>query len=707
MGWARNLQSGYLRADEAIRGRSEDRLGRRPFAEDIARQVMGGPDDLGLVIGLVGDWGTGKTSVVNMVHEFVAEESDMIIVPFDPWLFSGTDELVTRFLQELSAHLGRDGTENGANVRKASDAVLRYAEALDPLVWIPGVGPWMARAASMARGVKGLRGDRGTLTSVVSTREAVRSALAQLDRRVLVTVDDVDRLEHEQIRDVMRLVTLVGNFPNTTYLIAYSRRIVERALSRQWWANPTDEGALYLEKIVQASYDLPEANPRLLLRAFANELEAAVAGITCGPLDRERWSEMLIEGILPFVRTARASGRLLNVLPTTLRLLGDRVGFVDVVALETIRLFAPNAWALLPGAFAALTGEYPPSDSQLERNMYAKSQIQAICDADVSHAAGVEAIMRRIFPRAEAYLDDRLPTGDPSESDMRRAYDPDVLRTYLRGQTAEDTVSSALVRRAAALASDVTALEVLIDSLDAQRAEETIVGIGDLALEFDEAEVGALVEVILKQSSRVSDQHVGVLDLTPSDQLLRVIVKLLQVLDNEDARNAILITSLPKAPSLSIRLAVLELVSHEGECERGPLVAAAEGKALVSMLVRDVTNTSTETLRDEKRLFQLFSAVADDRDASEGLTFIRRSLQDPAIMLRVIRSALSALDGAIGNLPVGSTVPWAVLSRWLEGDTTLVARLHEVVDQQALAGDPTELQVAAEVAREYLAAAGR
>ena len=81
----------------------------------------------------------------------------------------------------------------------------------------------MARFGSLAK-LAERRAKETQETSALSQRSKVIEALSNLDRRVLVIVDDLDRIEPEQIRDVVRLIKLVGDFPNVTYLLAYDSR---------------------------------------------------------------------------------------------------------------------------------------------------------------------------------------------------------------------------------------------------------------------------------------------------------------------------------------------------------------------------------------------------------------------------------------------------------------------------------------------------
>jgi predicted KAP-like P-loop ATPase len=79
--------------DTPIRSLSEDRLGRRSFAQALAAEVMAAPVARGYVMGLTGPWGTGKTSILNMTVDAIGDQA--VVVQFNPWMFSGTEALVS------------------------------------------------------------------------------------------------------------------------------------------------------------------------------------------------------------------------------------------------------------------------------------------------------------------------------------------------------------------------------------------------------------------------------------------------------------------------------------------------------------------------------------------------------------------------------------------------------------------------------------
>ncbi len=94
------------RGDQALKSRAQESLNRTPFANALAQQSVSTDASQEVVFRLVGSWGSGKTSLLNMTAEALEEDFENIVVlRFNPWLFSGTEHLVAVFFEELAAQL--------------------------------------------------------------------------------------------------------------------------------------------------------------------------------------------------------------------------------------------------------------------------------------------------------------------------------------------------------------------------------------------------------------------------------------------------------------------------------------------------------------------------------------------------------------------------------------------------------------------------
>jgi predicted KAP-like P-loop ATPase len=99
-------------ADRPITSAQEDLLGRTSFAESLASGISGWKGNDSLVVSLHGPWGSGKSSIKNMVLEALrrSDKVSPIILEFNPWQWAGHEELARAFFHEVGLALGRADT---------------------------------------------------------------------------------------------------------------------------------------------------------------------------------------------------------------------------------------------------------------------------------------------------------------------------------------------------------------------------------------------------------------------------------------------------------------------------------------------------------------------------------------------------------------------------------------------------------------------
>src|SRR3954451_4409117 len=115
-----------LSSDSPITGRDQDRFGRERLAQRIALEAVTAAPDAGFVIALSGPWGSGKTSVINMVKEDLDNDERACIVTFNPWLFTGAEDLIARFFAQLASTL----RQGDAQAKVVANKIASYAGAL-------------------------------------------------------------------------------------------------------------------------------------------------------------------------------------------------------------------------------------------------------------------------------------------------------------------------------------------------------------------------------------------------------------------------------------------------------------------------------------------------------------------------------------------------------------------------------------------------
>jgi predicted KAP-like P-loop ATPase len=145
----------------------------------------------GLVVGVLGAWGSGKTSFINLARPEFTERATAVI-DFNPWMFSGS-ALIDAFFIEISAQL-----KVKPGLSSVGESLENYGEVLSGFGWVPFVGPWVDRvrlvAGSTGKLMKKRRGGSQ------DARRKISTVLTKLEKPIVVILDDVDRLSTAEIR---------------------------------------------------------------------------------------------------------------------------------------------------------------------------------------------------------------------------------------------------------------------------------------------------------------------------------------------------------------------------------------------------------------------------------------------------------------------------------------------------------------------------
>ena len=328
--------------DKPIEKQEDDLLGRASFSNQLGKAIYGYEEESSLVIGLFGEWGTGKTSIINMVENEILrlssnDNNEPFIIRFSPWNYKDKDNLISLFFESLQTKLKEFDTKKIYNsVRKA---LCDYANALDILSYIPGVSP---KVVEIIKAIAKGQGEQIEDTpDLDKSRKILEEELIKINRKIIVIIDDIDRLTNIQIRDIFQLVKQVADFPNVIYILVMDRNIVERALNVVHDFN----GSAYLEKIIQVPIELPKLNKSKLEKIFIDRLET----ILKNPLDRinineDYWNKVFINCISPYISNLRDVNRVINTFQLKYGMLKEELAFEDMIAITALEVLEPKLY---------------------------------------------------------------------------------------------------------------------------------------------------------------------------------------------------------------------------------------------------------------------------------------------------------------------------------------------------------------------------
>ena len=167
----------------------------------------------------------------------------------------------------------------------------------------------------------------------------INQELEDLDKKILIVIDDIDRLCDEEIREMFQLVKSIADFKNTIYFLSYDREIVTKALDK----TQQGKGEEYLEKIVQVPLVLPYISKRDLDTIFINRLNMSI-NIPNEEYDNSYFSEIYNNGLGKNFENLRDIERYMNVFNLGVHLAIEELNIIDYIAITLIKVFEPNLY---------------------------------------------------------------------------------------------------------------------------------------------------------------------------------------------------------------------------------------------------------------------------------------------------------------------------------------------------------------------------
>ncbi len=329
-------------ADKPIKTGAEDLLGRTFFSKQLAKALYECDASDGLVIGLFGEWGSGKTSVLNMTMNEIKNmgeesENEPLIVTFSPWNYSDKDNLISLFFRNLINHL--DMPSNNKIKRKIGKVLTDYADCLDALSVLSPLGGILVNILKPI--IKTQGANLMEVPNLDSTKEKLETILKGSNQKIIVVIDDIDRLTNSQIRDIFHLAKQVGNFPNIVYILSMDREIVCRALKEIH----NIDGHEYLEKIIQIPFEIPKISKSKVHKYLFNQLDKIINDTSNDTIiDDSYWGRVFVNCVSPYIDNLRDINRLTNIFKFKYQALYQEVSVEDMIGITTLEVLEPKLY---------------------------------------------------------------------------------------------------------------------------------------------------------------------------------------------------------------------------------------------------------------------------------------------------------------------------------------------------------------------------
>lgn len=375
---------------------SGDTLNRKNFAKSLALNIQNyfGRQDVNncLTIGLMGEWGSGKTSLLKMTEEYL-KDSKIKIIKFNPWIYSSYNQLVGQFFDELIMEFtdSRDVSLTGfLRQYKIKVNELELAKKLA----VVGTSLIDSRLGS---GVERILGSSSEEENLAYLKKKIDEQFT--GRKVVCIIDDLDRLSKDEIAEMFKLIKIMADFKNMVYLVSFDKDVVSEALKKDYG------GEKYIEKIINVPLYVPSIDYTelrdFLVKHFKRISRTYKKNLDIGRLnqflDFQPFQHGKRCGILYFFTNMRDITRFINILEFNLELIIDEVNLIDFIVITAIQVFHSEIYDKIKlNEFLLINYHYTAFD-ELQRDILEieKSEFEEL----VNKNENVNHILRVLFPK--------------------------------------------------------------------------------------------------------------------------------------------------------------------------------------------------------------------------------------------------------------------------------------------------------------------
>lgn len=334
--------------DIPISDESKDRLELSSYANSIFESIQESSFEQAFTIGINGKWGYGKSSLLKLIRKQL-EINKHIVFEFNPWMYTH-HSIQQKFFEDLLVTLG-------SQQAIVSSKIQRYSNKINDTNK-PTVLHLIQELFLPSKNTEELLAD-------------VKNEIINLNKQLFVVIDDLDRLNNEELYEVLKIIRNTANLPNTIYFIAYDRAFIDKSLENVNNYNANE----YLDKIVNLELVLPGIRRGSLSKILVEEL-----GKYLDDQDMRKIKEAILGSFatssslfLNGIESIRHVKRLVNSFITNSKNLTGNINIVDFLMLELLKTKYPSAYSV----FQRKHFEYLNS-SEKNNNLIGVNQLKLI-----------------------------------------------------------------------------------------------------------------------------------------------------------------------------------------------------------------------------------------------------------------------------------------------------------------------------------------
>ncbi|MFA6427834.1 MAG: P-loop NTPase fold protein [Candidatus Magasanikbacteria bacterium] len=628
--------------DYPIENEKQDQLKRFPLALKVVDMISTFSGKESFVIGVEGKWGSGKTSFINLALGQL-DKNKIVYITFNPWNFSDETSLLRDFFIKFSEAVEKiTGKKTGKRMKEYAgklselDLGISYEGfSFNPLkllrFWSPD-------------------------TSLEAIRKELDGALAGIEKKIVVVIDDIDRLDKKETKLILKLVKLTADFPKTIFVLAYDRNRVEDRITEK---ENGLEGGEYLKKIIQVSFSLPLPDKQELWNLLFKDLDISLDSVygkaELSDIEQSRWNKMFYSGFNDLFETIRDIKRYISSLRLDWSIMGKSdVNKIDFLGVEAIRVFAPRFYEAIPAnkdVFVELPGTFPSDKASVLQTRHKRYDelLNIISDERIRRC--IDGICKEIFPELDNYSSSSF---EDWERDLRIC-SPDRFNFYFQlgipyGEISESEVDEIVT----SLNKYVLFKEKILQLSQEKRLRKILAKLLLRRDRLNKEEIKMALLVLWDAEKEIDDEPQAVFDLDDvATQILRLGFNFLKVTPKEE-RTQILIDTVSKCVNIyhaTHLVAVLrQTLQDKGAGYDDALLDDNQLKEIENILLERIkTLAQNKYLEKEKNLVAFLYRWKEWGGPEEVKKYISQLTSTETGLLSFLKSFVSKVLSTNGN----------------------------------------------------------
>lgn len=271
--------------------------------------------------------------------------------------------------------------------------------------------------------------------------------LKQSKKKLVIFIDDIDRLDKDELFTLFRLIKLTADFSNTIYILSFDKEMVAKAIGQRFGNGDHNDGSSFLEKIIQIPIELPAFRFNELRDYTINLIEQVLNKnlVQLNESETSRFITAFDDCLFAAIITPRNAKQYYNALEFSIPLMKGEVNIVDFLIFEGLKLFYPKYVELVkinPAIFITgfIVNRSMINDIKQKDKENIKKELNILSDqiGSTKHHA-IETLLRSLFPKFRQVFEN-ISLQHPKD-DEQSISSADFIERYMSYSIAMDEIS--------------------------------------------------------------------------------------------------------------------------------------------------------------------------------------------------------------------------------------------------------------------------